>query len=208
MLGVHKALNLLERSVIQDLKGKTHHCTVNINSCPIPRTEVTSAYNTIYIPRIAAANSVGKTAEIIIRWAQKLTGIATPVLEDRKRLPHLEGGWVANLRDGLITSNAKIKATKPWTTAPQRAILKSRVAIRHNNLGRSTINPKDVLTKRRRMAGQPTVLRKMAKSRNTRCRNMEVLEQNHTTTMYRWEWPTKNKTRPVEESNKTLESVL
>eukprot|EP00957_Ditylum_brightwellii_P013541 1020948-Ditylum_brightwellii.AAC.1 len=56
----------------------------------------------------------------MIRWAQKLTGIATPVLEDRKRLPHLEGGWVVNLQDGLITSNATIKATKPWTTAHQR----------------------------------------------------------------------------------------
>eukprot|EP00957_Ditylum_brightwellii_P087308 6645163-Ditylum_brightwellii.AAC.1 len=56
----------------------------------------------------------------MIRWAQKLTGIAKPVLEDRKRLPHLEGGWVANLRDGLITCNAKIQATKPWITPPQR----------------------------------------------------------------------------------------
>eukprot|EP00957_Ditylum_brightwellii_P206499 15348714-Ditylum_brightwellii.AAC.1 len=45
MLGVHKALNLQERSVIQYLKGTTHHFTKAINSCPIPRTEVTSAYN-------------------------------------------------------------------------------------------------------------------------------------------------------------------
>eukprot|EP00957_Ditylum_brightwellii_P180359 13739701-Ditylum_brightwellii.AAC.1 len=48
----------------------------------------------------------------------------------------------------------------------------------------------------------------MAKPRNPRHRNMENLEQNHTTPMYRREWPTKNKTRPVEKSNKTLESIL
>eukprot|EP00957_Ditylum_brightwellii_P127750 9742405-Ditylum_brightwellii.AAC.1 len=92
----------------------------------------------------------------MIRWAQNLTGIATAVLEDRKCLPHLEGGWVANLRDGLITITAKIKATKPLITAPQRAILKSRAAIRHNNLRWSKIKPKDISTKGRRTVGQPT----------------------------------------------------
>jgi hypothetical protein len=72
------------------------------------------------LKHIRANNSVGKTAKIMIRWAQKVTGIAKPVLEDRKRVPHLEGGWVANIQDGLITCNAKIRATKPWTILHQR----------------------------------------------------------------------------------------
>jgi hypothetical protein len=36
------------------------------------------------LKHVRANNSVGKTAEIMIRWAQKLTVIAKPALEDRK----------------------------------------------------------------------------------------------------------------------------
>eukprot|EP00957_Ditylum_brightwellii_P113206 8632807-Ditylum_brightwellii.AAC.1 len=39
MLGVHKALNLQERSVLHYLKGKIQQFTKAINSCPIPRSE-------------------------------------------------------------------------------------------------------------------------------------------------------------------------
>eukprot|EP00957_Ditylum_brightwellii_P185989 14160040-Ditylum_brightwellii.AAC.1 len=53
VLGVHKALNLQERSVIQYLQGKMHHFTKAINSCPIPRSKVIAAYDSIYIPSIA-----------------------------------------------------------------------------------------------------------------------------------------------------------
>eukprot|EP00957_Ditylum_brightwellii_P105676 8058655-Ditylum_brightwellii.AAC.1 len=67
-----------------------------------------------------ASNSARNTAKIMLRWAQKATGIARPVLEDKKRLPYLEGGWISNIRDGLITINAELKTTEPWITAPQQ----------------------------------------------------------------------------------------
>eukprot|EP00957_Ditylum_brightwellii_P119651 9129055-Ditylum_brightwellii.AAC.1 len=53
MLGVHKALNLQERSVLQYLQEKTHQFAKAINSCPIPGSEVIAAYDSIYIPSIA-----------------------------------------------------------------------------------------------------------------------------------------------------------
>eukprot|EP00957_Ditylum_brightwellii_P181976 13863802-Ditylum_brightwellii.AAC.1 len=56
-----------------------------------------------------ASNRVGNTAEIRLRWTQKATGIAQQVLEDKKRLPYLEGEWISNVCDELITINAELK---------------------------------------------------------------------------------------------------
>eukprot|EP00957_Ditylum_brightwellii_P064249 4875540-Ditylum_brightwellii.AAC.1 len=50
MLGVHKALNLQEDSVLHHLITKTHTFANAINICPIPQHKVIPAYYTIYIP--------------------------------------------------------------------------------------------------------------------------------------------------------------
>eukprot|EP00957_Ditylum_brightwellii_P122440 9336149-Ditylum_brightwellii.AAC.1 len=59
-------------------------------------------------------DSIGQTALIMLRWAQLATGISVPVLEDMGRLPYIEGSWIACLRDGLITINAKIHIPLQW----------------------------------------------------------------------------------------------
>eukprot|EP00957_Ditylum_brightwellii_P088718 6755943-Ditylum_brightwellii.AAC.1 len=56
----------------------------------------------------------------MLRWAQKATGIACPVLEDKKHLPYLEGGQISNVCSGLITINAELRTPEPWITAPQQ----------------------------------------------------------------------------------------
>eukprot|EP00957_Ditylum_brightwellii_P067133 5095476-Ditylum_brightwellii.AAC.1 len=56
----------------------------------------------------------------MLRWAQKATGIVQPVLEDKKQLPYLEGGWISNVRNRLITINAELKTTEPLIAALQQ----------------------------------------------------------------------------------------
>eukprot|EP00957_Ditylum_brightwellii_P036101 2734846-Ditylum_brightwellii.AAC.1 len=73
-----------------------------------------------FIKHYWAQTSVGNTAEIMVQWAQVFTGISTPVLEDKGRLPYLEGGWIPNLRDGLIAINAELRITRPWLVLLQR----------------------------------------------------------------------------------------
>eukprot|EP00957_Ditylum_brightwellii_P045297 3433702-Ditylum_brightwellii.AAC.1 len=56
----------------------------------------------------------------MLQWAQLAAGIGTPVLEDNGRLTYLEGGWIPNLHDGLITIKGQLKQAKHWIVKQQR----------------------------------------------------------------------------------------
>eukprot|EP00957_Ditylum_brightwellii_P100377 7651052-Ditylum_brightwellii.AAC.1 len=60
------------------------------------------------VKHIRADTDSGKSAECMLQWAQQCAGTATFILEDTTPLPHIEGKWVNNLRDGLQHINGKI----------------------------------------------------------------------------------------------------
>eukprot|EP00957_Ditylum_brightwellii_P008877 672542-Ditylum_brightwellii.AAC.1 len=72
------------------------------------------------LQHIRMKDSVGQTALIMLQWAQLAAGTSVPVLEGAGRLPYIEGSWIANIRDGLITINAKIHIPLQWVRKPQR----------------------------------------------------------------------------------------
>eukprot|EP00957_Ditylum_brightwellii_P058558 4440526-Ditylum_brightwellii.AAC.1 len=72
------------------------------------------------LQHIQMNNSIGQTVLIMLRWAQLAAGISVPVLEDTGRLPYIEGSWIASIRDGLITINAKIHIPLHWVRKLQR----------------------------------------------------------------------------------------
>eukprot|EP00957_Ditylum_brightwellii_P059885 4546156-Ditylum_brightwellii.AAC.1 len=56
----------------------------------------------------------------MLRWAQQAARIANQVLENHGRLAYLEGAWIPNVQDGLITIIAKMVLTKLWVVKSQQ----------------------------------------------------------------------------------------
>eukprot|EP00957_Ditylum_brightwellii_P145340 11068891-Ditylum_brightwellii.AAC.1 len=45
--------------------------------------------------------NIRKIIAIAIRWAQSCAGTSSHILQDTRPIPHLEGSWITNVREGL-----------------------------------------------------------------------------------------------------------
>ena len=64
----------------------------------------------IMIQQIRANRSLGKTLQIQLRWAQRVAGLSTPLLETRANVPHLnEEKWLGTLREFLNLSELGLR---------------------------------------------------------------------------------------------------
>ena len=60
------------------------------------------------IRHIRAETSVGAAAMIMLEWAQRQAGVTKPLLTTWEEIPHVESGWIQNIRRQLREINGRI----------------------------------------------------------------------------------------------------
>eukprot|EP00957_Ditylum_brightwellii_P161713 12312276-Ditylum_brightwellii.AAC.1 len=67
---------------------------------------------------LRATTKVGHTFLLMLNWAQKSVGVQKSLLEDTTDLPHLEGKWLKQLQQDMITAECKIIRPNAWKPEP------------------------------------------------------------------------------------------
>eukprot|EP00957_Ditylum_brightwellii_P020180 1522013-Ditylum_brightwellii.AAC.1 len=64
------------------------------------------------VKHIRNKDKIGQAEIVMIRWGQLTSGVRYSIMKNTRDIPHMEGAWLKNFRDGLHTIGGTLDVTK------------------------------------------------------------------------------------------------
>eukprot|EP00957_Ditylum_brightwellii_P180530 13751793-Ditylum_brightwellii.AAC.1 len=71
------------------------------------------------VKHIQDKDKISQAATVMIRWGQLISGVGYSIMKNMGDIPHMEGTWLKNFRDGLHTIGGTLEVMEEWKQAIQ-----------------------------------------------------------------------------------------